>query len=256
MKSNAKLRKKEKVLVEQYTELTLRRVDGSTFEDRVLAYFTDADGATKTSTIIRDITERKKAEERTRQQTIIQKGTNRIFQEALSSSTEEALGEVCLLVAEEVTQSKFGFIGFLNKEGLEDIAISNPCWDACKNINSKGHKSPIGNFKIHGICGKVISEGKGFFTNDPANFPGWVGVPVGHTPLKSFLGVPLMSEGKAIGIVALGNREGGYGQSELEALEALAPAIVEAFLRKRAEKNLEEYKNNLEELVEERTTQL
>jgi signal transduction histidine kinase len=160
------------------------------------------------------------------------------------------------LVAEEVTQSKFGFIGEINEAGLEDIAISNPGWDACKVLTSKGHRIPFGNFKIHGIYGRVISEGKGFFTNDPLNYPGHVGLPIGHPPLKSFLGVPLVSQGKTIGIVAVGNREGGYGKDELEALEALAPAMVEAFLRKRAEVQLEDYKKNLEKLVEERTKQL
>ena len=209
-----------------------------------------------TSNLEKEIIERKKAEEKIRQQNIIQNGIKRIFQQALNCSTEEALGEVCLLVAEEVTGSKFGFIGEINEEGFEDIAISNPGWDACKATTSKRHEAPVGSFKIHGIYGKVITGAKGFFTNDPANFPGSVGLPVGHPLLKSFLGVPLVSVDKIIGLIAVANREGGYGEIELEAVEALAPAIAEAFLRKRAEEKLEEYRRNLEKLVEERTREL
>ena len=45
-------------------ELTLRRKDGSTFEaEATSSFFKDADGTTKTSLIIRNITERKKTEE-------------------------------------------------------------------------------------------------------------------------------------------------------------------------------------------------
>jgi PAS domain S-box-containing protein len=49
-------------------ELTLKRKDGTAFEGEVSsAVFTDADGAVKTSMIIRDVTERKKVEESLKQ---------------------------------------------------------------------------------------------------------------------------------------------------------------------------------------------
>jgi hypothetical protein len=35
-----------------------------------------------------------------------------------------------LAVAEQVTQSKYGFIGKISEKGLQYIAISNPGWDA------------------------------------------------------------------------------------------------------------------------------
>jgi PAS domain S-box-containing protein len=45
-------------------EFTFRRKDGSTFEgEAASSIFTDSDGIVKTSMIIRDVTERKKAEE-------------------------------------------------------------------------------------------------------------------------------------------------------------------------------------------------
>ena len=64
---NERLRKavKERVNNGKATaELTLKRKDGSTFEGEVTSsVFKDANGTTKTSMIIRDITERKKAEQ-------------------------------------------------------------------------------------------------------------------------------------------------------------------------------------------------
>ena len=94
-------------------------------------------------------------------------------------------------------------------------------------------------FELCGIYGRVVLDGKGFFTNDPTRHPDRVGLPVGHPPLESFLGVPLIHEGRTIGLIALANRPGGYTSSEHDGVEALAPVIVEAFMRKRAESERE-----------------
>ncbi|MBF0530851.1 MAG: PAS domain S-box protein, partial [Deltaproteobacteria bacterium] len=84
----------------------------------------------------------------------------------------------------------------------------------------------------------MLQEGKGFFTNDPASHPDHIGLPPGHPPLESFLGVPLIYDDRTVGMIGLGNRKDGYTQEELEALLAMTPAIVEAFSRKRSEKAL------------------
>jgi PAS domain S-box-containing protein len=204
----------------------------------------------------RDITEKKKAEEAIEKQRKLGEAINRILKEALSAGDEETLGELCLSVAVELTNSKIGFIGEVNGKGLQDIATSNPGWNNCYVIAPEGHRSRPGSLKAHGLYGKVLKEGKSFFTNDPASHPAHIGLPTGHPPLTSFLGVPLINEGNTIGIIALGNHEGGYTQIELEDLEALAPSIVEAFLRKRAEVKLEQYSKHLESLVVERSRQL
>ncbi len=165
-------------------------------------------------------------------------GINQILQAALTCETEEDLGRACLKIAEKITQSQIGFIGDINKAGFEDIAISNPGWEACNIIELCGHGKSPGNFKIHGIYGRVLLDGKSLLTNDPANHPDSIGLPEKHPPLTSFLGVPLIHGGSVIGLLAVGNREGGYSQAEQESLEALTPSIVEAFLRKRVEDRL------------------
>jgi PAS domain S-box-containing protein len=187
---------------------------------------------------MRDITARKQAEEAVRQTNSALVGINRILGAALTCETEEELGRACLEVAQGVTQSGFGFIGELNEKEFEEIASSNPGREACTLLEASGHSGPHGTLAIHGLYGRVLSDGKGLFTNDPAHHPDSVGLPDGNPPLKSFLGVPLIREGGVVGMVAVGNRRGGYTQVEQGALEALSPVMVEAFVRKRAEEAL------------------
>ena len=71
----------------------------------------------------------------------------------------------CLLVAEEITGSKFGFLGAIGPDGLlNDIAISNFAWERCEMRAKNGHVGPPTGFKIQGLYGRVLSEGKGFFS--------------------------------------------------------------------------------------------
>ncbi|MBI4767582.1 MAG: GAF domain-containing protein [Deltaproteobacteria bacterium] len=186
-----------------------------------------------------------------------EKAINRIFEKALNCDTEEELGRMCLAVAEELTDSKFGFIDELGPDGcLHDIAISDPGWELCAMDDKTGHRRPLEAFKIHGLYGQVVLEGKSLLANDPASHPASIGIPDGHPQLKAFLGVPLIQGGKTIGLVVVGNREGGYRPEQQESLEALAPAILQALLRKRTEEELGRYRQELEIRVEERTREL
>jgi PAS domain S-box-containing protein len=189
-----------------------------------------------------ETTERKRAEERIRYQNKILDGINRIFREALTCQTEEEVGRACLRVAEEATESAFGFLGELNDQGrFDEIAISDPGWAACRVKNPAGRREAPAGFSVHGIYGRVLRDGKGFFTNDPGSHPDSLGLPPGLPPLKAFLGAPLIHGGKLIGMVGVGNREGGSRDDDLEALQALTPAIVQVFMRIRGEEALRRY---------------
>ena len=80
-----------------------------------------------------------------RQDSILE-GINRIFREAIFSETEAQLGRVCLAVAEQITASKFGFVGELNREsGLLDLlVISDPGWAACRGLSTSTPIPPTG----------------------------------------------------------------------------------------------------------------
>jgi PAS domain S-box-containing protein len=240
-------------------ELRLRRPDQGW--ERIVSYSGAMVETTRSERLIflsvHDLTEQRKAEEKTLRQTTLMEGINRIFQEAITCESEEQLGTVCLSVAEELTGSKIGFIGEIHPDGqLYDITISNPGWDLCRMYDSTGHRRPPGTFKIHGLYGHVLEHGRSLLTNDPAVHSESIGLPEGHPPLTAFLGVPLVEKGKTIGLVGVGNREGGYSPEHQQILEDLAPAIVQALLRKRAEDEVRKSRDELEQRVLERTETL
>jgi len=184
-------------------------------------------------------------------QNAVLRGINRLFSEALACDTDKELGRICLAVAEDVTGSKFGFIGEIDAGGsLNCVAISDPGWEACRISESDDNGTISAGFEIHGIYGRVLLDEKSFYTNDPASHPDSIGLPEGHPPLLAFLGAPLIHAGKTIGMVGLGNREGGYSDQDMEALEALTPAIVQLFVRRRSEIALQEINRRLELLSE------
>ena len=189
--------------------------------------------------VARDVNELKQEEHRIRRYNRILEGINRIFSNVVQAKTEEELGNACLSVALEVTGSEFGFINEMGTDGLlHDVAKSELGWEQCLMYDKTGHRRPLSDFVVHGLYGSVIINEKGFFTNDPQSHPDSIGLPEGHPPLTSFLGVPLVQDGKTIGLIAVANHEGGYSCEQQEDLEAIAPAVTQALQRKRSEEAL------------------
>ncbi len=183
-----------------------------------------------------DIRRIKQAEEAVARRNALLAGINNVFEAAMQRQSEEEFCEACLDVAESVTGSRISFIGEMGTDGyLHSLAISNPGRAACKSTDQAGLRRPPGNFPIHGIYGRVLKDGKGLIVNDPPSHPDRIGLPEGHPPLTAFLGVPLMRGEKLFGMIAVGNRDGGYRAEDQLALETLAPAFMATLGRKRAE---------------------
>ena len=168
---------------------------------------------------------------------------NGIFEKSLTSSTEAELINKYLKVSENLTGSEFGFFGEINEDGkLDDRALSPPAWDICKTPNA--HEL-LKNMEIRGYWGRTIIEGKSQIVNNPDSDPDRRGLPEGHPPIHSFLGVPLKLDEKPMGMIALANKANGYTDKDVKNIETLSIVFVEVLMRRRTEKKMEENVKNL-----------
>ncbi len=196
-----------------------------------------------------EILERKQEKHRIHRYNRILEGINRILSSVVKAETAKELGSACISVAMEITGSQIGLVGEVGADGLmHDIVIGDMEWDQCAMYDRKGHRFSLENFVLQGLYDNVLDSGKGFFTSYPPSHPFSVGVPHGHPPLTSSLGVPLVLDGKTFGLIVVANREGGYSCEQQEDLEAIVPAIVQVLQRNREEQK----RKQVEKAVQDR----
>lgn len=231
------------------TEKRLLRKGGSLFWGNLtVSLVRDSAGEPQLAiAMVENIDGRKRAEEIASRHSALLLGINRILREALAAETEEHLGQVCLAVAEELTQSRLGFIGEIGAGGkFHDIAISDAGWERYDMYDKTGRQPPPRNLSSAGIHWAVLSSGRSLLTNDPSSHAASIGITDGHPPMTSFLGAPLLQDGKTIGMIGLANKEAGYTKEDMETLEAVSSAVVEALMRRRAEEALRRSEERLQ----------
>ena len=197
------------------------------------------------------IGENERSDELTRRQIALLTAIIRIFRETSECETEEAVAQVCLKVAEELTGSKIGFIGELNPQGLFDTTtLSQAGWDACKVSRPEAYMM-LKSMPNRGINRLGLRDNTSWIINDPANHPDAVEKPVGHPQITSFLGVPIRFVGGIIGMIALAGKESGYTLEDQHDVEELSVAFVEALNRRRTEKKINELNEELKRHVQQ-----
>lgn len=195
-----------------------------------------------------NITAKKKAEEDAKHQQEIIQAINTIFRKIIVNESKTDIAKVCLEFAEQLTQSKFGFIGEINKSGkLDTIAISNPGWTQCKITKNKTVKGIV-DMKISGIWASVIKNKQSVIINNLSSYHESVNIPEGHPPINSSIGVPLKQGNRITGIIALANKENEYTEKDRKSIESLSIALEEALSKKDVENSLLKSEKRLKEL--------
>lgn len=148
----------------------------------------------------------------------------------ISHTSGQELFRNLLLDILTLTNSEFGFIGeVLPTEAghllLRNRAIADISWDEeSRTAYQKfADENGLEFHKILGSWGTVIQTGEPLISNDPANDPRQSGMPEGHPPIHSFLGLPFVSEGKVIGMTGIANRPDGY---DMKLVDFLQPYVT------------------------------
>ncbi|GAP07801.1 protein containing PAS domain S-box [Anaerolinea thermolimosa] len=102
-----------------------------------------------------------------------------------------------------------------------------------------------------GLLGEVVRQRKAVIVNNLAEaFPAGRGLPVGHIPIRRYLGTPVFSNGKIVAVVGVGNKEQEYDDTDAIQLALLMDGIWKAAERRQAEALRSESEARYEAIVE------
>ncbi|MDH5544131.1 MAG: PAS domain S-box protein [Gammaproteobacteria bacterium] len=144
---------------------------------------------------------------------------------AATSSRDEIFSELLSSIL-ELTSSQYGFIGeVLTKNEapyLHTYSITNIAWDDDSIKFYNEHKSAgFEFFNLNTLFGATLHTGLPVISNNPKSDNRAGGLPKGHPPLDNFLGMPLYSNNKLIGMIGLANRDQGFSHELIDEFQAL-----------------------------------
>jgi signal transduction histidine kinase len=122
-----------------------------------------------------------------------------------------------LEVARELTGARYAALGILDERRKELERFLTRGIEA-------GTQRAIGDLpRGHGILGVLISDPRPLRLPEVGDHPRSYGFPLGHPPMHSFLGVPILIRGQAYGNLYLTEKAGGdFDEADEEALVVLA----------------------------------
>ncbi len=238
-------------IVGKTCEVEAIKKDGTVFSIELSVSAVKLKGKWKALSIVRDVTERKEAEERIRRDYHAQRVISSILRISLEPvSLEEQLErtlDVILSIPWLSLQSK-GCIYLV--EDLPDVLVMKAQRSLHESLLTACENVPFGRC----LCGLAASTHEIVFTDcvDDRHETQYQGIlPHGHYC------VPVMSGEKVLGVANLYVKEGHKReQMEEEFLLAVANTLAGIIERKQAEEELKKHRDHLEDLVKERTDAL
>jgi len=144
-----------------------------------------------------------------------------------------------------LTDSKYGFFGFLNKdETIMHIDLWSPeVMDDCR-MHSKPLEFPIDKA---GVWAKAIHQRKTVIINDYSkDMPLKKGTPEGHVEIKRMLSVPIFSGNRIVAIGCAANKLSDYTKDDAEQMNAFLQSAQLIIDKKAVESELRESEENLQ----------
>lgn len=132
-----------------------------------------------------------------------------------------------------ITRSEYGFIGEILHEQhsgpfLKTFAITDISWnEETKKFYKENVDSGLVFKNLSTLFGQVIKTGKEIITNNPSKHPSAFGLPDGHPPLNSFLGIPIFFNNNFVAMLGVANRVNGYSQEFYDSLRPFIEVVGE-----------------------------
>ena len=201
----------------------------------------------------RDITERKQVEETLRLNELRMAGLLELSRMPFTS--EKALTDFALEKAIELSRSDLGYLAFVNEDEsvLTMYSWSRSAMEKCA-IEDKPLVYPV---ETTGLWGEAIRQRKPVITNDyQAPSPWKKSYPRGHVDVIRHMNIPLFDGHRIVLVAGVGNKVEPYDGMDIRQLTLLMDGMWKIIKHKRAEAELQRYREHLEERVAERTAEL
>jgi len=149
----------------------------------------------------------------------------------------------------ELTGSEYGFIGEVfytadENPYIKSHATTNIAWsDETQRLYEATKKKGMIFSRLDSLYGSVLNTGRLIISNQPTDDSRSCGIPHGHPPLNSFMGIPFYSEKKLLGVVGIANKKGGYHQSLVDSLNPFLDTcgiLIQAYRNNTHTQQLEE----------------
>lgn len=184
---------------------------------------------------VRDITERKLSEEKLKLHDNRLKDMLELHR--LGDATEKEIFDFTLSASLRTVQSDFAFIGLMtaNEAVMINHVWSKNVMSECQ-ISEKPVEYPIAKA---GIWGEVVRQRRPIIVNDYSTCKeSRKGYPEGHVPIKSFLGIPIISGTRIVAVACAANKASDYTDSDVSALTSLIHEMWDILEHRRKEEEV------------------
>lgn len=220
---------------DQAVERIGKRKDGSLVPVEICTRFFHGNGQRRRIAYVRDISERKLAEEsqqlnQSRLETLV----------ALGQMTEATVQEIVDFTLEEavrLTRSRIGYLAFVDdsEKTLTMYSWSRQAMAECA-VADKPRIYPL---ETVGLWGEPLRQRRPVITNDySAPHPRKHGYPEGHVRVERHLGVPVFDGEHIVAIAGVGNKVREYDDLDVQQMRLLFQGMWQMIERRRSEERI------------------
>jgi PAS domain S-box-containing protein len=185
--------------------------------------------------LLRDMTSLKTMEKALSWEVEVNEALTKLSRNLLNPSNLDDISAQVLKYAKEITQSEFCFVGYVEPgtRQLRSFSLTKDVWEKCHVEDV--FETEFSFNDVGGLWGLVLDNKEPILTNNPAEDSRAVGIPEGHVPINSFLGVPALLDEDRVGMIALANADHPYTELDLNVAERLADLYALAIHRNLSE---------------------
>jgi len=192
-----------------------------------------------------DITARKQNEAALQQQQELLEAIRQAQALFIARQNRPQVFSELLKILVTTTNSEYGFLDeVLYDDGQPyklSLALSDISWDAASYRLYQQLVARNLEFRnLNNLSGAPAVTGEVIIANDAPHDLRAGGLPPGHPPLRSFMGIPLVANGELVGVAGVANRPGGYTIAEANRIEALTSACANMIWALRLEQKEQE----------------